>query len=137
MIPRYRLSGGSKLGGRTMRAWWGTSVSQALATAAEEHGLILDLRSGAYQQLGPVPAGVPCVTVRVENVLADGTRKVVSHFNKHYKGELARDMALLAAREGGAPGIRDADELADAASEAGFDVEVHGDELTLLVGGER
>ncbi|MCP1386599.1 peroxide stress protein YaaA [Corynebacterium sp. TA-R-1] len=137
MIPRYRVSGGSKLAGRTMRSWWGTSVSEALAGAAEEHGLIVDLRSGAYQQLGPVPAGVPCATVRVENVLADGTRKVVSHFNKHYKGELARDLALLAGREGGAPGVRDADELADAASEAGFDVEVRGDELTLLVSAQR
>jgi len=81
LIPRYRLSGGTKLGGRTMRSRWGSLITEALA----EEDFVVDLRSGAYQQLGRVPAAV---TVRVEK---DG--KVVSHFNKHYKGELARVLA--------------------------------------------
>ncbi|MDO5670957.1 MAG: peroxide stress protein YaaA [Corynebacterium sp.] len=81
LIPRYRLSGGTKLDGRTMRSRWGRLITEALA----EEGFVVDLRSGAYQQLGRVPGAV---TVRVEK---DG--KVVSHFNKHYKGELARVLA--------------------------------------------
>ena len=47
---------------------------------------MVDLRSGAYRQLGRFREAV---TVRVET--PEG--KVVSHFNKHYKGGLARVLA--------------------------------------------
>lgn len=80
-IPRYRLSAGTKLEDQTMRSRWGTAVTDVLS----EESFVVDLRSGAYQQLGRVPGAV---TVRVEK---DG--KVVSHFNKRYKGELARVLA--------------------------------------------
>ncbi|MEJ5927038.1 peroxide stress protein YaaA [Corynebacterium sp. H128] len=85
MIPHYRLSGGSKLprSTKTMKARWGTRITTALSA---EKGLIVDLRSGTYQQLGPVK---DAVTVRVEK---DG--KVVSHFNKHYRGLVARELVL-------------------------------------------
>ena len=115
MIPRYRVSGGSKVGGKTMRAWWGTSVSDVLA----QQDFVVDMRSGAYQQLGPVPGAL---TVRVEQ--AD-TGKVVSHFNKQYKGELARALAPHAAGS--------AEDVADIASAAGFGVAVDGTLLTMRV----
>lgn len=121
-IPRYRLSAGSKVAGRSMRRWWGSLVSDVL----DEAGFVVDLRSGAYQQLGPVRS----VTVRVESVQADGSRKVFSHFNKKYKGELAR--ALVEASP--AATVRDVAGVADIAAAAGYTVEVHGDELTLLIG---
>ena len=115
MIPRYRVSGGSKVGGKTMRAWWGTSVSDVLA----QQDFVVDMRSGAYQQLGPVAGAL---TVRVEQ--AD-TGKVVSHFNKQYKGELARALAPHDAAS--------AEDVADIASAAGFDVAVDGTLLTMRV----
>ena len=115
LIPRYRVSGGSKLGGKTMKAWWGSAVTEVLA----EQGFVVDMRSGAYQQLGPVPGAL---TVRVEQ--AD-TGKVVSHFNKQYKGELARALAPHAAAS--------AEDVADIASAAGFDVAVDGTLLTMRV----
>ncbi|WKD59082.1 peroxide stress protein YaaA [Corynebacterium caspium] len=94
-IPFYRLSGGSKLPRRgadtaipTMKARWGKAITAALEAQDE---LIVDLRSGAYQQLGKLPAAV---TVRVESVSPSGKRSVVSHFNKAYKGKLARVLAL-------------------------------------------
>ena len=114
-VPRYRVSGGSKVGGRTMKAWWGSLVTDVLV----EQGFVVDLRSGAYQQLGPVPGAV---TVRVEQ--AD-TGKVVSHFNKQYKGELARALAPHNAAS--------AEDVADIASAAGFDVAVDGTQLTMRV----
>ncbi|MDU0477929.1 peroxide stress protein YaaA [Staphylococcus chromogenes] len=85
-IPHYRLSGGTKLPRSrgevpTMKARWATLISDALSEA----GFVVDLRSGTYQQLGRVPGAV---TVRVEK---DG--KVVSHFNKHYRGSVARELA--------------------------------------------
>lgn len=114
-VPRYRVSGGSKVGGKTMKAWWGASVSDVLA----QQDFVVDLRSGAYQQLGPVPGAV---TVRVEQT---ETGKVVSHFNKQYKGELARELAPHNATSAG--------DVADIASAAGFDVAVDGTQLTMRV----
>ena len=119
LIPRYRVSGGSKLGGKTMKAWWGTHITDVLS--AED--FVLDMRSGAYQQLGPAKGAA---TVRVEQ--AD-TGKVVSHFNKQYKGELAR--ALV--RSGSVENIRDARDAADLAEAQGFNVRVDDGCITLLV----
>ena len=132
-IPRYRLSGGSKLPSRdgnqpTMKARWGSVITDALA----DQGFIVDMRSGAYQQLGPVPGAV---TVRVESVQDDGSRKVVSHFNKHYKGELARVLATAP----DADSVTDIEGVASIAEAAGMTVELPGAEskdprqLTLVV----
>ena len=115
LIPRYRVSGGSKLGGTTMKAWWGSAVIEVLA----EEDFVVDMRSGAYQQLGPVAGAL---TVRVEQA---ATGKVVSHFNKQYKGELARTLAPHDAAS--------AEDVADIASAAGFDVAVDGTLLTMRV----
>lgn len=115
-IPHYRLSGGTKLptvDGQTptMKARWGKSITEALHAVDE---LIIDLRSGTYQQLGRIPGAV---TVRVESVMEDGSRKVVSHFNKFYKGQLARVLAS-------APqDATTATEVATIAREAGMTVE--------------
>ena len=123
-IPHYRLSGGTKLSGRTMKSHWGKQITQALEGVDE---LIVDLRSGTYQQLGRVK---DAVTVRVESVQEDGSRKVVSHFNKHYKGLLARELALSPAD------AYSAADVAAIARAAGMTVEEPrpgSNELTLLV----
>ncbi len=137
-IPRYRLSGGSKLPARdgsvpTMKARWGSAITDALlevaagagvgssAGSSADSSLIVDMRSGAYQQLGPVPGAV---TVRVESVQEDGTRKVVSHFNKHYKGELARVLATAP----DADSVDDIEGVAAIAEAAGMTVELPGDD---------
>jgi UPF0246 protein CE1889 len=87
--------------------------------------LVVDLRSGTYQQLGRLKTAI---TVRVESVQPDGTRKVVSHFNKHYKGELARVLALS---EQDPISI---DEVAAIARAAGMTVEITSPTaLTLVV----
>lgn len=116
LIPRYRLSGGTKLDERTMRSRWGRLITEALA----EEDFVVDLRSGAYQQLGKVPGAV---TVRVEK---DG--KVVSHFNKHYKGELARVLASAPAAASSAA------DVVDIARAAGLHISpTSATELTLVV----
>lgn len=89
LIPAYRLSGDvtlPRLG--TVRSVWRAAVSGALA---QSQGPILDLRSGAYAELGPIP---PSATDRalVARVLLEknGRRSVVSHHNKATKGRLVR-----------------------------------------------
>ena len=94
LIPHYRLSGGTKLPTRsssttpTLKSRWRGLITEVLSSADD---LVVDLRSGTYQQLGRLKTAI---TVRVESVQPDGSRKVVSHFNKHFKGELARVLAL-------------------------------------------
>ncbi|MGO1378705.1 MAG: peroxide stress protein YaaA [Corynebacterium sp.] len=142
-VPHYRLSSGTKLPTRegqdapatppTMKARWGSAVTEALRQVP---GTVVDLRSGGYRQLGRLPGAV---TVRVESVREDGSRKVVSHFNKHYKGLLARELAS-ADVDLTTPG--DVEGVAEIARNAGLTVEVNqansagkapADSLTLVV----
>src|SRR3954447_21302611 len=88
-IPAYRLSAGSSLPGLpTLRALWRPALSPVLAAVDE---LVVDLRSGSYAALAPVAGAV---TVEVLSERPDGTRSVVSHFNKAHKGRVARLLAL-------------------------------------------
>ncbi|WP_063041628.1 peroxide stress protein YaaA [Nocardia grenadensis] len=123
-IPAYRLSGGSKLPGRpTLAAVWRDHLGPALRDAAGDE-LVVDLRSGTYQQLGRVPGAVTA-TVLTEH--ADGSRTVVSHFNKHHKGLLARALVLTRAELG------DIRAVARVANKAGLRTEVASDtELVVL-----
>ena len=128
LIPHYRLSGGTKLPTRsssttpTLKSRWGGLITEVLSAA---DGLVVDLRSGTYQQLGRLKTAI---TVRVESVQPDGSRKVVSHFNKHYKGELTRVLALS---EQDPTSI---DEVAAIARAAGMTVEITSSTaLTLVV----
>jgi cytoplasmic iron level regulating protein YaaA (DUF328/UPF0246 family) len=91
-IPAYRLSAGSALPGLpSLRALWKPALSPVLAAVP---GLVVDLRSGSYAGLAPVPGAV---TVQVLSERSDGRRSVVSHFNKAHKGRLARLLAVSTA----------------------------------------
>lgn len=115
-VPAYRLSAGSALPGQpTLRALWKADLGAALA--ASDHGLTVDLRSGAYAALGPAPGAV---TATVVTERPDGSRTVVSHFNKHHKGLLARALARTRAEPD------DAAAVARVARRAGLRVEVDG-----------
>lgn len=122
-IPSYRLSGGSSIPNfGTLRAHWKPRLSEALLTEAE--GILVDLRSGTYQQLGPIPGAI---TATVLTEKPDGSRSVVSHFNKHHKGLLARALTLTTAEP------KDVKAVARVASKAGLRAEVASDtELIVL-----
>lgn len=89
-IPAYRLSAGARLpGAATLAARWRPSLEPVLAAVAAGE-LVVDLRSGSYAALARVPGAVD-VDVLAE--LPDGSRKVISHFNKAHKGRFARLLA--------------------------------------------
>ncbi|HEY0125537.1 MAG TPA: peroxide stress protein YaaA [Blastococcus sp.] len=91
-IPAYRLSAGSALPGLPgLRAMWKPALSPVLAAVDE---LVVDLRSGSYAALAPVPGAV---TLEVLSERPDGSRSVVSHFNKAHKGRVARLLGLSTA----------------------------------------
>jgi uncharacterized protein len=91
-VPAYRLSAGSVLPGLPgLRSAWRPALSRVLAAVDD---LVVDLRSGSYAALAPVPGAV---TVQVLSERPDGTRAVVSHFNKAHKGRLARLLATTTA----------------------------------------
>ncbi len=96
-IPAYRLAASTSVPGLPpLRRVWADAVSAALHQAAPD--FVLDLRSEAYAALGPLPAGVDGVYVRVVSEGADGAARALNHFNKKAKGELVR---LLARTEAG------------------------------------
>lgn len=123
-IPGYRLSGGSALPGlSTLRAIWRPRLEPVLS---EITGLLVDLRSGSYAALARIPGAV---TVRVVTEDGSGARKVVSHHNKAYKGQLA-SVLVRARRE-----PRTIDDLLQTASASGLKIEQTGPrELELLTG---
>ena len=89
-IPAYRLSHDSRLPGLSLRKHWREAVS---ATLAAQPGLVVDLRSESYANLGPAPASATYLRVVSEG--ANGRRVALNHFNKKGKGEFAR--AVIAA----------------------------------------
>jgi len=86
-IPAYRLSHDSRLPALPLRKHWRDRISAVLAAS---DGVILDLRSEAYVELGPAPAGTRTALVRVVSDSADGPRRALTHFNKKGKGEFVR-----------------------------------------------
>ena len=97
-VPAYRLSMSTALPdvGR-LASFWKPQLTDALGSVAEGH-LLVDCRSSTYAAAwAPPPAGTVTVNVFTE---VNGVRKVVSHFAKHTRGELARH---LLTRRGKAP----------------------------------
>lgn len=84
-IPAYRLSHDSRMPALSLKATWRAPVEAVLAGHG---GLIVDLRSEAYAQLGPAPEGA--VFLRVVSEHVDGRRRALNHFNKRGKGEFVR-----------------------------------------------
>lgn len=114
-IPAYRLSHDSRLPGLALRRHWRGPIAERLADA---EGLIVDLRSEGYADLGPAPARSNSMFVRVVAEDADGRRRALNHFNKQAKGRFTR--ALLESRtELGSVG-----ELIEWAAAAGFALEL-------------
>jgi uncharacterized protein len=123
-VPVYRLSATSKLPGRpSLASRWRPHLEPFLADMAASE-LIVDLRSGSYAALGRVP---DAVRVDVVSEAADGSRAVVSHFNKAHKGRLARVLATTRSEPDNAAAV------ATIARRAGLRVERQGNKLTILV----
>ena len=119
-IPAYRLSGDTSLPGLgPVAGVWRATLGDAVAGAlGQRKGLLVDLRSSTYAGFWrpPVELAQRVATVRVLHEV-NGTRKVVSHFNKTTKGRLVR--ALL--EEGS--DARTPGELADLLRALGWKVE--------------
>jgi cytoplasmic iron level regulating protein YaaA (DUF328/UPF0246 family) len=128
LIPAYRLSGNvslPRLG--TVAGRWRTPLPRVMRELTGD-GLLIDLRSGTYTALGkpPVDLASRTVTMRVLHE-RQGTRKVVSHFNKATKGRIVRGLL-----ESGA----DPDSvgsLHDVLTDLGWQVERDGQRLDVVV----
>lgn len=100
-IPAYRLSAGSTLPGLPpLRSLWKPVLAPVLGAVDD---LVLDLRSGSYAALAPVP---DAVSLQVVSQRADGSRAVVSHFSKAHKGRVARLLASSTAEPSDVVGLR-------------------------------
>ncbi|KKB97907.1 peroxide stress protein YaaA [Mycolicibacter arupensis] len=123
-VPAYRLSASSKLPGQPgLARRWRPVLEPVLAEIAEAE-LVVDLRSGSYAALAPIPCAVS-VDVVAEH--PDGRRVSVSHFNKAHKGRLARVLASTRAEPA------DAAAVAAIARRSGMRVERDDRRLTIVV----
>lgn len=113
-IPAYRLSHDSRLPGLRLRRLWREPIAAELDAVG---GLIVDLRSEGYGELGPAPARRDAVFVRVVSIDERGRRRALNHFNKRAKGLFTR--ALLEDRAE----LADRDDLIDWARGRGFRLE--------------
>jgi cytoplasmic iron level regulating protein YaaA (DUF328/UPF0246 family) len=113
-IPAYRLSHDSRIPGLRLKALWREPISTELSSFG---GLILDLRSEGYVELGPAPSRADSVFLRIVSLDDGGRRRALNHFNKRAKGLFVR--ALLEAR----PALETREDLMDWAGDAGFQLE--------------
>ncbi len=121
MIPAYRLSATTALPDvSSLRALWRPALRSVLAGMS---GPMLDLRSGGYQSLAPLPGAVQVRVLRETG----GRRSVVSHDNKYAKGRLVREMCIQ--------GATCLEEVAAAADRVADAVEVHDGRIDLVLFG--
>ena len=117
-IPAYRLSGDATLPGLGgLAGFWRDSLTPLLESQSE---LLLDLRSGSYVKLGPLPASVAerAVVPRVLQKMPTGPPKLITHFNKATKGRIVRAIAQYRGK------LRTAQDLAQLVATLGADVEL-------------
>jgi cytoplasmic iron level regulating protein YaaA (DUF328/UPF0246 family) len=123
-IPYYRFSAKARLPKiGPVAAWWREALATALPDEPGE--LIVDMRSGAYAAAW-MPQRATLLAVRAFSE-SDGERKPVSHMAKAVRGEVAR--ALLKSRKV----ARDPESAAAIATAAGFEVELNGSNLDVIV----
>lgn len=123
-IPYYRLSAKAKLPRvGALAGFWRPALTEALPDEPGE--LIVDMRSGAYSAAWK-PKQATLLPVRAFTEQG-GKRKPVSHMAKAVRGEVAR--ALLVAKRPPA----DPEAAATIAEEAGFEVELGGGSLDVII----
>ena len=123
-IPYYRFSAKARLARiGAPAAYWRAALAGAMPD--EPGSLVVDMRSAAYAAAWK-PRRATLVAVRAFSESA-GARKPVSHMAKAVRGEVAR--ALLLAKK--APATPEA--AAAIAADAGFEVELSGSNLDVIV----
>lgn len=128
LIPAYRLSGDvtlPRLG--SVAGIWRKKLGPVLTELVGD-SLLIDLRSGMYVNLHK-PAGDLAARTATMRVLHEhnGTRKVVSHFNKATKGHIVRALLSTGANPSTVDGLESV--LAD----LGWTVERTGNRLDVIV----
>jgi cytoplasmic iron level regulating protein YaaA (DUF328/UPF0246 family) len=123
-IPYYRFSAKARLKGIGPPAsWWREALAEAMPD--EPGGLVVDMRSAAYAAAWK-PRRATLLAVRAFSE-EGGKRKPVSHMAKAVRGDVAR--ALLEAKKP----PQDAAAAASIAAAAGFEVELSGSSLDVIV----
>lgn len=123
-IPYYRFSAKARLPKvGPVAAWWREALAAALPD--EPGDLIVDMRSGAYAAAWK-PRRATLLAVRAFSE-SGGKRKPVSHMAKAVRGDVAR--ALLRSRNV----AKDPESAAAIAAAAGFEVELNGPNLDVIV----
>lgn len=90
-VPASRLAMGTVPGIGGLGPYWRPHLEAALAPLAAGR-LVVDARSSEFLPLWRPPLDATWVAVKVEQQAADGARRVVSHFAKHWRGVLTHHL---------------------------------------------
>ena len=89
-IPAYRLHICSRLAGMDrLEPTWRGKLNDQLAVAAGKSGVVLDLRSPAFQAMGK-PTGMADRTITIRVLPEAGARSIGDVLGKRIRGEVAR-----------------------------------------------
>jgi len=115
-IPAYRLSGDCVLPklGSLAKVW----AQRCTSVLADHDDFIVDLRSGIYVKLGPIPAKANAVVPKIMQRMSSGPPKVISHHNKATKGRILRAVAMSKIR------VTSIESLANVITTLGADVNI-------------
>jgi cytoplasmic iron level regulating protein YaaA (DUF328/UPF0246 family) len=123
-IPYYRFSAKARLKEiGPPAAWWREALAEAMPD--EPGTLVVDMRSAAYAAAWK-PRQATLLAVRAFSE-SGGKRKPVSHMAKAVRGDVAR--VLLEAKKP----LKDPETAASIAATAGFEVELSGSNLDVIV----
>jgi uncharacterized protein len=122
-IPHYKLPIGDKLPRvSSLPGLWKPPLAKVMP---DEPGLVLDLRSGGYAALWK-PKRATLLGVRGFTEAPDGSRKVISHWAKAVRGDVARAVLRAGAPETPA-------EVLDIVTAAGMRAELNDGSLDVIV----
>lgn len=88
-IPKYRYSSQTRIGTSSNKKLWKTALEECIDSAGAP---IIDFRSKAYVELGPVKESEHYLFLDPAQIDAGGNIRSLSHFNKASKGRI---LALL------------------------------------------
>ncbi|MGV1036783.1 MAG: YaaA family protein [Candidatus Nanopelagicales bacterium] len=132
-ISAYRLSADVSLPGIGNVASYWRSALDPVIRARIGRGLLVDMRSGTYVKMWPIPPELQrrSLTVKIWQRGSGGAKTAVSHYNKAAKGEIARLLATTS------PAPTTASKVVALCKASGWDAEVsldHPSRLDVSIG---
>lgn len=127
-IPNYKFSSTDRSLGINPKHYW-SKFHEPVFNRLKPSAPIIDLRSKAYVELAPINSDIESYWVEVVSRNAQRQMRALNHFNKKSKGLFIRAVLETKALP------QSIEQLAEIAATLGFDLELNGENLRLIIPG--